>query len=313
METPVYVINGFLDSGKTSFSMFTIKQDYFSDGTKTLLIVCEEGEEEYDEAALLKHNVVKVVIEEEENFTEEYLNEMKQIHSPDRVIIEYNGMWKTSELLKMNFPKEWEVVQIISLIDASTYEVYSNNMKSLIMDTVRESDMVIFNRATKDMRIADYRRSIKAVNRTTEVVFETGDGELGEIIEELPFDIMQDTIEIEDYDYGIWYMDAMEHPEKYKEKTVKFNAMVLKPETFKPEIFVPGRMAMTCCADDTTFIGFICNAGETAKELKTKQWVSVTAKIRVEFQKEYKGKGPVLYAENIDIIKKLEDELVYFN
>jgi len=313
METPVYVINGFLDSGKTSFSMFTIKQDYFSDGTKTLLIVCEEGEEEYDEAALLKHNVVKVVIEEEENFTEEYLNEMKQMYSPDRVIIEYNGMWKTSELLKIKLPKNWEIVQIISLIDSVTYEVYSNNMKSLIMDTVRESDMVIFNRANKDMRIADYRRSIKAVNRMAEVVFETGDGELGEIIEELPFDIMQDTIEIEDYDYGIWYMDAMEHPEKYKGKIVKFNAMVLKTKTFKPEVFVPGRMAMTCCADDTTFIGFVCNGGEIAKELKTKQWVTVTAKIKIEFQEEYKGKGLVLYAEKIDIIEKLEDELVYFN
>ena len=47
---PVYVINGFLESGKTEFISFTLAQPYFQIKGKTLLILCEEGENEYDEA-----------------------------------------------------------------------------------------------------------------------------------------------------------------------------------------------------------------------------------------------------------------------
>ena len=51
---PVYVINGFLESGKTEFISFTLAQPYFQVRGKTLLIVCEEGENEYEEALLKK-------------------------------------------------------------------------------------------------------------------------------------------------------------------------------------------------------------------------------------------------------------------
>ena len=54
MEVPVYIVNGFLESGKTSFIQETMTDPDFSDGTETLLIVCEEGEVEYDEQVLKK-------------------------------------------------------------------------------------------------------------------------------------------------------------------------------------------------------------------------------------------------------------------
>ena len=46
--TPVFLINGFLEAGKTEFLSFTMEQDYFRTEGKTLLIVCEEGDTEYD-------------------------------------------------------------------------------------------------------------------------------------------------------------------------------------------------------------------------------------------------------------------------
>ena len=61
----VFVINGFLDSGKTQFINYTLAQPYFRTKGTTLLIVCEEGEVEYDESLLKKSKTVMEVIEEE--------------------------------------------------------------------------------------------------------------------------------------------------------------------------------------------------------------------------------------------------------
>ena len=54
MEIPVFVVNGFLESGKTSFIKDTLASEDFNDGARTLVIACEEGEEEYDDAELDK-------------------------------------------------------------------------------------------------------------------------------------------------------------------------------------------------------------------------------------------------------------------
>ena len=71
IKVPIYLITGFLESGKTSFLSFTLQQDYFQVEGKTLLILCEEGEEEYDEEALKKSNTVVEVIDSEEELTPE--------------------------------------------------------------------------------------------------------------------------------------------------------------------------------------------------------------------------------------------------
>ena len=92
-EIPVYMITGFLEGGKTSFLKFTLQQDYFNDGSKTLLILCEEGETELDQEFMDKYHVVIETIEEESELNREYFREVGKRHKPDRVIIEYNGMW----------------------------------------------------------------------------------------------------------------------------------------------------------------------------------------------------------------------------
>ena len=101
IKVPIYLMTGFLESGKTSFLSFTIQQDYFHTDGKTLLILCEEGEEEYDPAILEANNTVVEVIENEEDFTTDRLVAMDILHQPERVIIEYNGMWLVSNFEKM--------------------------------------------------------------------------------------------------------------------------------------------------------------------------------------------------------------------
>ena len=315
ITTPIYLITGFLESGKTQFLRFTLEQDYFRIDGKTLLILCEEGEEEYDVENLAKHyNTVVEVIEKEEDFTQDRLATLDILHMPERVVIEYNGMWLVSKLYDMTLPKGWGVEQQITCVNAMTYSVYLNNMKSQIMDMVRKSDMVIFNRCRPEDPLASYRRAIKVANQGAEVIFENESGEIEDIFQdEMPFDINAPVVEIPPEDYGIWFVDAMDHPEKYNDKTVKFKGRVMKPRGVLKNYFVPGRTAMTCCAEDTTFLGFVCQEKGPSR-VKNGQWVEVTAKARVEKRREYGGSpGIVLYADKVEPCEPLQEEMVYFN
>ena len=313
ITVPIYLITGFLESGKTTFLSFTLDQDYFQIDGKTLLILCEEGEEEYDTRVLAKRNTVVEVIEKEEDLTLERLQAMEIIHQPERVIMEYNGMWLVSKFEQMALPKGWGVEQHITCVDASTFQMYMANMKSIFMDMVRHADMVVFNRCQKGDPLANYRRSIKVTNQSAEVIFEDEEGEIEDIFgDEMPFDVNADVIEIMDEDYGIWFIDAMDHPETYEGKKVSFTGMVLKSREFSKNMFVPGRMAMTCCADDTTFIGYVCKS-EKARQLSTGKWVKVVASINYEYMDFYHKEGPVLTAISVEETEPLKEELVYFN
>ena len=313
IRVPIYLITGFLESGKTTFLNFTLQQDYFYIEGKTLLILCEEGEEEYDMEALKLANTVVEVIEKEEDLTTERLSAMDIIHQPERVIVEYNGMWLARKFEKMKKPEGWGIEQEITCVDASTFQMYMNNMKSLFMDMARNADMVVFNRCRAGDPLASYRRSIKVANQRAEVIFEDEEGEIDDIFQdEMPFDINAPVIEILPEDYGIWFVDAMDHPDTYVGKTVRFKGRALKPRGMGSKFFVPGRTAMTCCADDTTFLGYVCKSAYAPK-LQEGQWVEVTAKIAFENRMEYQGEGIVLYAEDIQPCDALEEEMVYFN
>lgn len=94
VEIPIYLITGFLESGKTSFINFTVAQDYFQIDGPTLLITTEEGEVEYDEKELLKHNTVLEIVEGPEQFTLDYLKKLNRKYRPERIILEYNPLWR---------------------------------------------------------------------------------------------------------------------------------------------------------------------------------------------------------------------------
>lgn len=313
MEIPVYLFSGFMDSGKTSLIKETLIEENFGEGAKTLLIACEDGEVEYDEAELAKVNTKLVMIEEEEEFTESKLKELDLQYKPDQVFIEYNGTWEMATLLEMNLPKGWVLVQSLATVDATTFEMYLANMRAMIMEQIFQADVIIINRCDDNTPKGKFRRAIKVINRKAQIAYERADGTVdnGEM-EELPYDLNQDIIDITDMDYGIWYMDALDDPRKYEGKKVRFLALVYRPEKLKKGVFVPGRFAMTCCADDITFVGFKCKY-ENASDIPHKSWITITAEIHNEFAMEYKGKGPVLYAVDVQPAEKPEDELIYFN
>lgn len=308
---PVYVINGFLESGKTEFISFTLAQPYFQIKGKTLLIVCEEGENEYDAALLKKSRTELELIEEEADFTPENLTALEKKHKPERIIIEYNGMWNYKNA---KLPWYWKIEQQITTIDGSTFPMYYTNMRSLLAEMIRKSEMIIINRCdTVKDQLNTYKRNIKAVNASADVIFEDANGEIDEILEEdLPYDLKQDVIVLDNEGYGIWYLDAMDHLERYVGKKLQFVAMVLKPENFPKGYFVPGRMAMTCCAEDMAFLGYACQY-EGADSLKQKEWVKVTATVAREYWEDYEGEGPILHAISVEKTKAPKEEVISFS
>ncbi|MBE5874302.1 MAG: GTPase [Lachnospiraceae bacterium] len=305
----VYVINGFLESGKTEFITFTLGQPYFQIKGKTLILLCEEGENEYDEELLKRSRTEIELIEEQDDFSASKLLELEKKHKPDRIIIEWNGMWNAKE---MKLPWHWKVEQQITTIDATTFPMYFTNMRSLLAEMVRKSELIIFNRCDGIEELNVYRRNIKAVNAAADVVFEGENGEIDELFEEdLPYDLSQDVIVLDNQGYGIWYLDSMDHLERYIGKKIEFVAMVLKPDNFPKGYFVPGRMAMTCCADDMAFLGYACEfAGAGA--LKQKEWVKVTATVTKEYWEDYKGEGPILHAVSVEKTKAPKEEIISF-
>ena len=311
---PVYLITGFLDSGKTTFLKDTLQDSEFLDGEeKTVLILCEEGEEEYDMDILKEKNVTVLTVEEEEDLNPRFLMDIKKNYKPEKVMIEFNGTWSTSKLLETGFPGGWELAQTITTVDATTFEAYMSNMRQMMMEQIGPTELVIFNRCTAETKKNSFRKAVKTFNRRAQVVYEALDGEDGVEDEiELPYNMDAPVIEIEDDDYGIFYLDALDDPKKYEGKKVQFTAMVYRGKELPKGTFVPGRFAMTCCADDITFIGVLCK-GEQANYFKMREWVKVTANIKCEYYKEYEGVGPVLYLEKIELTKKPEEHLLYMN
>lgn len=307
----VYIINGFLESGKTEFITYTLAQPYFQMKGTTLILLCEEGEVEYDPSLLKKSRAVVEVIDREEDFNPNHLIELEKKHKPERILIEYNGMWNFKDI---KLPWHWRVEQQITTIDGSTFPMYYNNMRSQLAEMIRNSEMIIFNRCDKvKEELNTYKRNIKAVNPRADVIFEDANGEITDILEDdLPYDIKSDVLELDDYGYGIWYLDSMDHLERYEGKTISFLAMVLLPDNFPKGYFVPGRMAMTCCAEDMAFLGYACEYKD-ADTLKQKEWVKVTAVVKKEYWADYKGEGPVLHAVSVEKAKAPKNEVISFN
>lgn len=318
---PVFLINGFLEAGKTDFIKYTMQQEYFQTEGRTLLLCCEEGDTEYEPEMLNKYHTDIVYLEDIKELNRQYLDELEIRYNPERVIIEWNGMWNQDELFEgpmseavlareqgrepayeVSLPENWVVYQVITILDGSTLDLYLNNMKALMGPMLRNSELAIVNRCDEidDDKLVDFRRKIRAMGRNAIIILEDKDGEIPQdtLEEDLPYDLNSEVIEIKPEDYGIWFIDCMDHPERYVGKKVEFTAMVLKRRQMPDDVFIPGRMAMTCCEADMTFLGFICHSDE-ASVLNTKDWVKVRAEVALEYQKEYQGEGPVLMAESI--------------
>ena len=309
MDIPVYLIAGFLDGGKTDF-INGILRDGFAREDKTLLLCCEEGEEEYDKSALA--GVTVVTVEREEELTCSFLKSCEKKYKPRQVLIEYNGMWQLDRLYTDVLPANWVLYQIMTMVQASTFDTYAKNMGQLMMEKITGADMLVFNRCTPELRESLRKRNLRMVNRRADIFLENEDGTSEDYLtgDECPFDMTQDIIDIPDEDFGVWYVDVMDHPDRYKGKLVHMT-VVMCPATKYPGVDCPGRFAMVCCDKDVTFLGLLAR-GEGLERYKNHDWMELTAKMDVEEHPAYKGPGPVMHVVSVKPGKKPRQEVVSF-
>ena len=313
MKIPIFLFNGLLEAGKTSFMNYMLKKPVFADGKNTLVIVCEEGIEEYDTSYCEANHITLVNIEDEEAFTEAYMSELAKKYNPQRVLIEYNGMWDMAVPFNMDYPKAWFIYEVVTLVNGETYSVYLNNMRGIMMEHFKCADLVIFNRVGEKEQTSSYRNTVKAVNGQAQLFTCDEAFTLEPIKEELPYDIHADIIEVEDKDYGVWYIDLWEEPQRYMNKRVKVNGLFFQDDEDPKDRFTFGRFAMPCCADDISLMGLYChNIGKP--KFKNEDSICVLAEIHYEKAEVYNNdKGPILYVKSIEKAEKKQDDLVTFN
>lgn len=312
-DVPVYLFVGFLESGKTKFIQETLEDARFNNGEKTLLLLCEEGEEEYDLSRYPGNNVTMHVIEDKEDFNEENLRAVLKKSGATRVVLEYNGMWTIQEMFDA-LPMEWAVYQAMCFVDSNTFLSYNANMRGLVVDKINVSELVVFNRfAVGEMDQVEFHKIVRGISRRTQIAYETTDGEVAydDIEDPLPFDVEAPEIDLKDEDFALWYRDIMEEPEKYHGKIMTFRGVVALDPQFPKGVFAVGRHVMTCCVDDIQYCWIVAEWAKSAM-IQTRQWVNISGKISVQRHKLYQGKGPVLQVQEVVLTDAPAQEVATF-
>lgn len=295
-EVPLFFFNGMLESGKTTMIRTMLNNPRLVNGRKILLLVCEEGIEEYDQEDLENKNVRYETVEREEDYNEELFRRLERKHRPDYIIVEYNGMWSPERMLAVRYPEGYGIAEIMTTVDSTTFPLYLANMRPMFAAIFRLTDMVVFNRFSDNDKRISFRSTVKAQNMQAQVAFEYEDGQIDMNFDASPFDIDADHIDIADSDWGLWYFDAMEQVQRYDGKTIDalVRAVRFGNDPAHPAGTVVGRIGMTCCADDQQFLGIIVSNGEDClkhTDLPDGAWMRITARVLAADGRAY-GEDP---------------------
>ena len=311
-DIPVYLFTGFMEAGKTKFIQETLEDKRFDTGERTLLILCEEGEEEYAPDQFVSKKVMIRKADDEEEFTMELLKQWEVDTGCERVVIEWNGMWMLDTLYGA-MPEGWVVYQEFMFADARSFMLYNTNMRQLMFDKLRSCELVVLNRFDRGWDLMPFHKIVRAVNRSCDIAYEDENGKVkyDDIEDPLPFDKTARVIEIEDKDYAIWYRDLNEELKSYNGKTVRFKAQVALSDELAADDLVVGRQLMNCCANDVQFAGLIA-VKNPLRDLSSSDWVELTASIKVRKHPGYSRPGPVLTIQKIEKTEPAAEEVATF-
>lgn len=252
MPKPIYFFTGFLDAGKTTVIKETLLDPNFDDGSATLLISFETGSEKYDDSFLKDANAKLVTLKVAE-FDKQKMLELEREYDFERIVIEFNGMEDDTKFLETYFIDNWELAEVLMVANTKLFNLYNMNLKQKMYNHVKYADVAIYNRYT-DEDMSYIRNNLKAINPYIQLVFENINREIVEFKKENIFDLSKKDIVISDQDYGLWYLDVSEEPEKWENKNITIRAKWTS-DLSHPSACVVGRQAMVCCADDLNTIG----------------------------------------------------------
>ena len=297
MELPVYLFTGFLEAGKTKYIQETLEDPDFCDGQPTLLLVCEQGTEDYHPQRFAAPGVELRAIDDLQDLTEERLLALAEETGCRRLVVEYNGMWPL-DALDQAMPMEWPIYQEFMFADAATFLSYNRNLHPMVRDKLSNCELVVFNRWQPSYDKLAFHQLVRALNRRCDIIYEdmNNEAEIDDISDPLPFDLEAPVVEIRDQDYAVFYRDLAEETPKYKGKTVRFLGQVRKNPKMPPDMVVLGRQMMTCCVEDVRFAGVFAK-GLISQRLEEGQWLNVTARISLA-----KGKADGLPVPLLQVI-----------
>ncbi|MBQ3865765.1 MAG: hypothetical protein II776_02600 [Clostridia bacterium] len=295
MDVPVYLFTGFLEAGKTRFLQETLSDPKFFEDKKdrTLVILCEEGEEELDPTGFGSPAVFVETVDEPRRLNPDKLEALRRKAGATRVLVEYNGMWLVQDLYQA-LPEGWFIAQEFFFADASTILLFNANMRNLVVDKLTNPDLVVFNRCGDDTDRMALHKLVRGVSRRPNIVYESlsGAAEYDTIEDPLPFDVNAPVVEIGDRDWALFYRDLTDNLAAYDGKTVRFLGQVNGAGRNFKGGFVIGRPIMTCCAADIQFAGLACEDG--GDKVANGSWIRLTARLHVKRSHFYGRKGPVL-------------------
>ncbi|MBQ9124570.1 MAG: hypothetical protein IJY14_02650 [Acholeplasmatales bacterium] len=301
-EVPLFLINGFLESGKTQFIKDICEGNEAYGDYSTVIIACEQGEVEYDKEWCDKYKIHVVYIEDQDEFTPEFLEDLDREYMADRYIIEYNSFF---DFDAQEFPNYMVIYQQITIIDASTFGVMFNNMRKIFSSMVKYSSLIIFNRCDGVKDLSLYRRQLRGLNQQGQIGFEMGNGRLTAMLDEdLPYDLSKNNIHFEEDIYPTWYIEVFDNYEKYLNKTFRFKTFV---RDVTEDTFITGRMVMTCCEDDIQFLGYeVINKTDT--KVNVDDCIYLECSVHREFSKIAGEEVVMLHASNIVILPKEKEK-----
>ncbi len=303
------MFTGFVESGKTTMIQRWLTQDFFRQQEKVVIICCEDGFTEYENLA---DNVVLYMVENKEDFTSEFIAGIEKKDRPTAVLLENNCMTSVDDVLELNWPENWDLVQISAMIDASKFDQQMKNMRQLMNEQFKYATVVVFNRCDENTKKLQLRAAVKVVNPEASLMFIKTDGTADEELDELPFNIDAPVVKIEDMDFGLWFIDIFENCERYNNKVVQFKGQCTRPKGYPDTSFLVYRYAMQCCADDLEYLKLLC-VDEKGIKIKEKDWVRVTARVRFCMPEGMNEPSPVFYVEKVERAEAPDTEYVYFN
>ena len=257
-------------------------------------------------------NVTVVNVEDLDELDRAFFDDLERKYDPEQVLIEWNGMWPMQKLIEEDLPDNWLLYQVMTIVESATFENYVRNMGQIMMEKIINADMLVFNRCTDELAEALRSRNLRMVNRRAEMFIEYTDGTVEAYADpdECPFDLSADAITVADNDYGVWFVDIMDHPDRWVGKTVNIKLVMCHSRQF-PGVCCPGRFAMVCCEEDVQFLGLIAE-GDGLTAYNNHDWVNISAKVSLEEREAYQGKGPILNVLSLSPAEPAVPDVVNF-
>ena len=269
------LVCGFLEAGKTSYIQDSIQHDFFHKYGTTLVLSFESGETVYDEAALAEKRTSVAYYEGGEDITAFCIEQLSRFR-PDRVFVEMNAMIPQ---LRSLLPGELTVRFVITLIDFTTLSPYLTNLRQHLVDMVRMSDTVTFLHCGSSEALAPYAQAFRVMNPKASYLRQDPMGYHEKAFGLfLPYSLEAPVIEIDDAAFIPFFLDTLEHPEHYQDRSLHFK-LPLEVQSGEGRELRCGRTVMTCCMADLQFMSAVLLPGPEPS--RAGSWIALHARGQV--------------------------------